>query len=284
MNESWRTWIQKQLDQGKSKILLEEVLKKENYSDVIIKEVVYSDTTKTNDAISKQESTLTSTISNQQYTIKPTEYTISNLKLSDTEYKITYIYDSPKIFSITNFLTEEECDHMIAIGKPNLKRALVSDKREGVVSAGRTGKNCWIRHRTDEITYTIAKRIAGLINIPLTKTENFQLIYYDKTQEYRNHYDGWLHDNSEKSNRNFKKGGQRLWTALCYLNKVTEGGGTHFPRLQKTVTAEKGKLVVFQDVYDGTTELHKLSEHAGMPVIEGEKYAFNLWFKDSRFG
>ena len=31
---------------------------------------------------------------------------------------------------------------------------------------------------------------------------------------------------------------------------------------------------------EGSTERHYMSEHAGMQVIEGEKWAFNLWFRE----
>ena len=32
----------------------------------------------------------------------------------------------------------------------------------------------------------------------------------------------------------------------------------------------KKGLLVFENVHDGTNKRHELSEHAGMPVIEGE--------------
>ena len=65
-----------------------------------------------------------------------------------------------------------------------------------------------------------------------------------------------------------------------YLNDVEEGGGTRMTKLNVDITAQKGKLLVFEDCYKGTNNKHPLSEHAGMPVIKGEKYAFNLWFKE----
>ena len=127
----------------------------------------------------------------------------------------------------------------------------------------------------------IGEKIAEQVGIPLENAEAYQVIYYDKTQEYRQHYDGWLFDGSEKSRRNMKYGGQRMKTALVYLNDVNAGGGTKFTKLNLEVNAEKRKLLVFENVYSGTNKRHELSEHAGMPVIEGEKWAFNLWFRES---
>ena len=77
-----------------------------------------------------------------------------------------------------------------------------------------------------------------------------------------------------------KYGGSRLMTALCYLNDVEEGGGTDFPRLETSVKAVKGRMVCFENTLKGTHNKHPLAEHAGMPVIKGEKYAFNLWFRE----
>lgn len=187
---------------------------------------------------------------------------------------------SPLVATYNNILTDEECEHFIAISKDKLQRALVSENNGGVTSNGRTGSNTWISHDHDEITYNVGKRIAKIINMPLECAEKYQLIYYGPNEEYRKHYDGWEHDGSEKSLRCIKYGGQRLRTALCYLNNVEKGGGTKMTKLNITVNAEKGKLLVFDNTYENSNIKHPLSEHAGLPVEEGEKYAFNLWFRE----
>jgi prolyl 4-hydroxylase len=45
------------------------------------------------------------------------------------------------------------------------------------------------------------------------------------------------------------------------------------------VAAVKGRLLVFSNVIHGTNVRHPLAEHAGTPVLDGEKSAFNLWFR-----
>ncbi len=186
----------------------------------------------------------------------------------------------PLIFTIDDFCDDATCEHFISLAKNRLQNALVSDNSKGYVSKGRTGKNCWISHNTDNITLSIGEKIAKQVGLPLKNAEAFQVIYYDKTQEYKQHYDGWNHDASEKSIRCMKWGGQRMITALCYLNTVPKGGGTKFTRLNTTVDAIKGRVLVFHNVLEGTNKKHPLSEHAGLPVIEGEKWAFNLWFRE----
>lgn len=189
--------------------------------------------------------------------------------------------NDPFVATYSNILSEDECQHFIDISKQSLKRALVSENNKGVISKGRTGLNTWINHNHDEITKNVGERIANIVNIPLENAEAFQVIYYGVSQEYREHYDSWEHNGSDKTLRCMKYGGARMKTALCYLNNVKKGGGTKMTKLDITVSAEKGRLLVFQNTISSDNHTrHPLSEHAGLPVEEGEKYAFNLWFKE----
>ena len=201
-------------------------------------------------------------------------------EIIDTPCHKNELSSDPEIYTIDNMLTKEECEHFINISKDNLKRALVSGKTEGYVSRGRSGSNTWLDHNHDEITLRVGQKIAGIVGIPFENAERFQVIHYDENQEYRNHFDSWDHDGSEKTLRNMKYGGARMRTALVYLNTVEEGGGTRMSKLDITVEAKEGRLLVFDNVCKGTNIKHPLSEHAGTPVIRGEKYAFNLWFRE----
>ena len=143
------------------------------------------------------------------------------------------------------------------------------------VSNMRTGKNLWVKHDYDKTIKNIGEKLAKVVNLPLANAETFQVIYYDKNQEYKQHYDTIYDD------KHIKYGGVRLITALCYLNTVEIGGGTEFPKLNITIPAEKGKLLIFQNTISiNNNKRHVLSLHAGLPVQLGEKYAFNLWFRE----
>lgn len=189
--------------------------------------------------------------------------------------------DDPLVEIYDNFLTEEECKHFIKISQHKMKRSLVNNGENGKISQGRTSSNTWISHNHDNITQIVSSKISKLVKIPLECTEKFQVIYYNVSQEYRPHYDSWVHDNSLGTLRGMKYGGARLITALCYLNNVKKGGGTNMVSINKVVDAKMGRLLIFENTLKGTNKRHPLSKHAGMPVIEGEKYAFNLWFKEA---
>ena len=203
--------------------------------------------------------------------------------IPDNEKKI--YNEDPLVYTIDNFITPEECNHIINVSKNNLTRAMVGagidkDNMNGTYSKNRTGTNCWFKHDYDDVFFRVGQKIANMVGHPLENAEEFQIVHYNVGEEFMSHMDGWQQDGSEEHFFNFERGGNRLLTALVYLNTVEEGGGTQMTKLNKIIKSEQGKMLVFEDCYKGTNERHPMSEHAGMPVIRGEKYAFNLWFKE----
>ncbi|ADO67383.1 putative prolyl 4-hydroxylase alpha subunit [Cafeteria roenbergensis virus] len=185
----------------------------------------------------------------------------------------------PLIYYVDNVLNKQECYHIIKITSNKLKPALVSGNSRGFLSTGRTGTNCWLSHKNDEITFNIALKITNLVNKPLENAENFQVLHYSTNQKYEYHYDAFPIDNSEKAKRCLKKGGQRLLTALIYLNNVTKGGETEFKNLNIKITPKIGRILVFENTLQNSLNKHPDSLHSGKQVIEGEKYVINLWFR-----
>ncbi|MFI1461498.1 prolyl hydroxylase family protein [Nocardia carnea] len=113
----------------------------------------------------------------------------------------------------------------------------------------------------------------------MSNAESFQVLHYGPGQQYRPHYDAWR-AGSRKAERCLARGGQRLVTALLYLNEVASGGSTSFPELGIEVRAVPGRMVLFHNCHTGTNRVHERSLHGGMPVEQGEKWAANLWFRE----
>lgn len=185
---------------------------------------------------------------------------------------------SPVVAYVDNVLSVEECRHIIELAQGQMRRAVVSRADKAETSDGRTGSNTWLKHDVDDIALGIANRISGIVGVPLTNAESFQVISYGINQEYRPHFDAYDLA-TPTGQRCCKKGGQRLVTALVYLNDVPAGGATTFPNLGVEVKAKPGRLAIFQNTLPGTTKRHPKSLHAGAPVKAGEKWAFNLWFR-----
>lgn len=189
------------------------------------------------------------------------------------------VNDEPSLYVFEDFLREAEITDLIAAAQTNLQPALVTADQSGVISQGRTGRNCWVRHHQTPAISELSTRISELIGIPLDHAESLQVIHYGETQEYAPHYDAWDAE-TERGKRCMERGGQRLVTCLLYLNDAIAGGGTCFPHLDLEVRALRGRMLVFHNCLPGSTIKHPDSLHGGLPVIQGEKWACNLWFRE----
>ena len=199
------------------------------------------------------------------------------------------ISDDPYIFTIDNFISDEECDLIINMSKPFMKRAEVSyvteeekEKVRAIEYKGRTNTSHWLHYNEHPKLLNICKRVSKILQCDYRLFEKFQVIHYNEGETYNYHYDAWDINNKERYKKYCSERGNRLATVLCYLNDVKEGGGTGFDNLdgyEYIVKAKKGKIVFFTNTNkDGT--INEKSRHSGLPVIKGEKWAFNLWLRE----
>lgn len=186
----------------------------------------------------------------------------------------------PLICFQDSVLSAKECEHIIKLAEPHMTRATVMTDENGGLHASRTGNFHFIKKGEDTIVDTVYRRVSTLCGMPLEWGEAMQVISYDQTQEYAPHFDTFeLKHMPEQEAR----GGQRILTALCYLNTPMSGGGTTFPELNRTIDAKQGRMVVFQNTFNGGTVRHPWSKHGGDPVGMGIKWACNIWFRESTF-
>jgi hypothetical protein len=204
--------------------------------------------------------------------------------MSDTiqlksEYEGAEVFSSQPLVAVRNdVISPIECAYLIELAKPHIKRAGVVLEEGFKPSEGRTGSNHWLKYDEDDVVKSIGQRIADIVGLPLENAESMQIIHYGPEQEYRPHFDAF-NLSLARGQKAAQWGGQRLVTALVYLNKVEGGGATQFPKLGITVPASPGRMVIFHNTTEDISGPHPLSLHAGMPVEAGEKWAFNLWFR-----
>ena len=104
---------------------------------------------------------------------------------------------------------------------------------------------------------------------PMAHGEPIMVLHYGKGMEYRPHVD-YFDPDVEHMKERHKLGGQRILTIIAYLSSVEAGGSTDFPRAGISIAPIKGDAVMFYNVLDSGAP-DPLSEHAGTPVIEGDK-------------
>jgi prolyl 4-hydroxylase len=134
------------------------------------------------------------------------------------------------------------------------------------------------------IVKNLTQRIADLVGIKTKHFESFQVLRYEVSQKYDVHHGMFsflpLVQELIRPNNNEKDStqadfnmvaGPRVLTFYMYLSDVDEGGGTHFPRLNLTVTPRKGSAVLWPSVTNDhpDSEIEPMTYHAALPVIKG---------------
>ncbi|KAL9327173.1 hypothetical protein ACSQ67_007818 [Phaseolus vulgaris] len=138
---------------------------------------------------------------------------------SQGESWVEIISWEPRAFIYHNFLTKEECEHLINIAKPNMRKSAVVDSETGksMDSRVRTSSGAFLARGRDQVVRDIEKRISDLTFIPVEHGEGLQVLHYEVGQKYESHFDYFM------DNINTKNGGQRIATMLMYLSDVEEG-------------------------------------------------------------
>ena len=105
--------------------------------------------------------------------------------------------------------------------------------------------------------------------------------FCDPGQEFKEHCD-WFDPGASYWPDEVRRGGQRSWTAMAYLNDVEAGGVTAFTRIGVEVTPERGLLLIWNNATrDGDNNLATM--HAARPVEVGVKYVITKWFRTRRW-
>ncbi|KAL9260897.1 putative prolyl 4-hydroxylase 3 [Drosera capensis] len=195
----------------------------------------------------------------------------------------------PRAFIYHNFLSKQECEYLIRLAKPNLKKSTVVDSTTGKSkdSRVRTSSGTFLTRGQDKIIKDIEKRIADFTFIPVEHGEGLQVLRYEEGQKYEPHYDYFVDE------FNTRNGGQR--TATVLMSDVEEGGETVFPAANQnfssvpwwkelsecgkkglSVKPKMGDALLFWSMRsDGSLDSSSL--HGGCPVIKGNKWSCTKW-------
>jgi prolyl 4-hydroxylase len=204
---------------------------------------------------------------------------------------------APRVFEIDNFLSPVEVEHILHLAAGiELSLSSTGERESGErtikdkdTTRTRTSYNSWVSRDRSPIIDIVYRRSADLMRIdeallrardpderPELSTrkglaEQLQLVHYGPTQEYTAHHDFGYTNIADKEQ------GARFATLLLYLNEGMKGGETSFPRWVNAETFKElkvapkvGKAVLFySQLPDGN--LDDFSEHAALPIVEGEK-------------
>jgi prolyl 4-hydroxylase len=178
---------------------------------------------------------------------------------------------SPGIWVFRDFMSAAECEYLISTAKPLLKQSVIVDPTTGQLRSDpiRTSEGAmfpWVSE--DLVISALNRRIAAARDTELACGEPLQVLRYRPGQEYRPHQDA-LPDTDN----------QRVLTMLVYLNDDYRGGETLFTRTHLRVSGAIGDGLLFRNAEPGGVP-DVQAEHAGLPVLEGEKYIASRWIRE----
>lgn len=188
--------------------------------------------------------------------------------------------DKLQLYTLEDFMSEEECDKIIKISSRHLRPSTVTtgDRDKGY----RTSSTSDLGLLNHADVMKLDEKIARVLGINLSYSEGIQAQRYEVGQEFKQHTDFFAPGTKEYATYAGNRG-QRTWTFMVYLNEGMEGGGTKFFAIDKIFMPRKGMAVIWNNLLpDGSPNHNTL--HSGLPVEKGHKIIITKWFRDRGAG
>lgn len=188
--------------------------------------------------------------------------------------------DEAEIFAVGAFLDKGECFRFMAmidaVAQPStLFSSSLSDPDYRTSYSGNLDPY-------DSGVLMVQRRIDDLLGMEPAWGETIQGQRYQPGQQYKQHHD-YFYTNTPYWQGERKRGGQRSWTAMIFLNDVEQGGETLFSNIGLEVTPQAGALLIWNNARpDGTPNDQTM--HAAKPVGKGIKYVITKWYRTRKWG
>lgn len=188
----------------------------------------------------------------------------------------------PWIIVLDDYLSNDECDWLIAkgneIGFRQTSEITDEIKEDGTfgdkVGQGRTSLDAWCERGCEDqpVGKAILQKMLNTTGMKLEHTEFIEILKYNEGGHYERHHDMITTQGSERC-------GNRILSLYVFLSDVEDGGELRFTEIEKQVTPQKGRAVLWQNVMDDALDvMQTLTFHEALPVKRGKKYGMNLWF------
>ena len=205
----------------------------------------------------------------------------SVLQAPDRRVEVLMAMRSPRLVVFGGLLSDDECRQMIALAEPRLTRSETVHNPSGgsEVHESRTSDGMFFERGEHGLVDRIERRLAALLNWPVQNGEGLQVLRYRPGAEYKAHHD-YFDPAAPGTPTILQRGGQRVASIVMYLNTPQRGGGTGFPDVGVEVGPMCGNAVFFS--YDRPHVVTR-TLHAGLPVLEGEKWVATKWLREREF-
>lgn len=187
--------------------------------------------------------------------------------------------ENAEIWGLADFLSASECERLIGLVDATAEPSKLLD--HVYHENWRTSYSGDVDAQ-DPFIRMIERRIDDLLGIPHEFGETMQGQRYHPGQEFKPHMD-WFWTKAPYWKKERKRGGQRAFTAMLYLNDVEEGGNTDFPNIGVSIPPQRGALIIWNNATP-EGDLNQDTIHAGTPVVRGVKYIITKWYRARPWG
>ncbi|XP_072965534.1 probable prolyl 4-hydroxylase 7 isoform X2 [Typha angustifolia] len=215
----------------------------------------------------------------------PLNVNSSNLSSRFNPSKAKQLSWRPRVFLYEGFLSDEECDHLIALTDGSLKRFSVVENDTGSSTLNSIPTSTMMLSvGYDGIVSKIEERISLWTFLPKENGGDMQILHFRVNESYGSHFD------YSQDKPKLVSSGDRIATVLMYLSNVTLGGETVFPKSELKATQDKDEmwsecasthyavkpvkgnaLLLFNFNPDATPDDSSL--HSDCLVVDGEKWS-----------
>ena len=186
--------------------------------------------------------------------------------------------DIAELFAVGDFLSQAECERLCAMVD---QTARPSSLHEVDYDSGFRTSYSGDLDPADPFVMGIGRRIDDILGVDSSFGEAIQGQRYLPGQQFKPHND-WFYTTEKYWEGERKRGGQRSWTTMIFLNDVKKGGETHFTQIGIKIEPKPGVLLIWNNALpDGRP--NEGTMHAGTPVIEGAKYIVTKWYRTRRW-
>ncbi len=191
------------------------------------------------------------------------------------------ILESPRLVELKALASPDACAFIMAGARDRLIRAEVHDPETGLAIMGQTRTNRVANFglaETSLLNLLVQARIGAAAGAPVAHMEAFAVLNYAPGEEASDHHD-YLDPTVPAYEAELDRLGQRVCTALLYLNDDYAGGETAFPELGLRHRGRTGDALLFFNVDpEGRPDPRTL--HAGRPPTSGQKWVLSQFIRN----
>lgn len=191
----------------------------------------------------------------------------------------------PTLYLVKDFISNKECQAFIKEFSNQSGADFIKTSDSKKSNLNNNTNHCFIDHNVDEILHDLSKRLSILAQIPIRNAEPYELIHYEKGEEPKLSFEAFDID-CVQDKKKLIKGGQRNLSIIFFLNEINEGSGIVFPKLQITIPAKQGDVLVLHNTIESSHQsehsiIHPNSIHAPFPVHSESQLIGYLRFREN---